>query len=201
MDRPDAAAIRAWSPPEFNWAAAGYPAPAPGDPEPIALEKRVDWAIAEIETITGRSFDLIVPPPVGSALPNLVPVAEKATVLKVMTDVLGGSKAALQVMGQPWLRSFTAGSYSETRFSPAELSGTQGRGTERVGDLGPEPLATLLLILMTDEKRDEWIYLLTGRVAPAGTFVAPDWGGHHGVSPAAAGQGIEAWWPWSGGEW
>lgn len=195
MDQPTAADVRAWSPPEFDWAAAGYPAPADGDPESVALEKRVQWAVGEIESITARPFSTIEPPPDGSTEPNLVPVAEQATVLKVMFAVLGGTKAALAVMQAPWLRSFTAGSYSETRFSPAEIAGIQGRGTERLGYLGPEPLATLLLMLMTPDKRADWVYLITGKAAPAGTFVPVDWGDSGEFGGLVVGQGVENGWP------
>jgi hypothetical protein len=198
VDQPTAADVRAWSPPAFDWEDAGYPAPAPGDPESVALEKRVQWAVGEIESMTGRPFATIVAPDPSSGQPNLVPVAEKATVLKVILDVVGGTAAALAVLGAPWLRSFTAGSYSETRFSPAEMSGIQGRGSEAIGNLGPEPLATLLLMLMTDDKRADWLFLLTGRSAPASGYVAEDWGGDDCdiYGGLIFGPGVTHGWPW-----
>lgn len=197
MDRPTAADVRAWSPPQFDWAAAGFPAPAGSDPEPIGFQKRVEWVVGEIENITGRPFPTIVAPPDGSSDPNLIPVAEQATVLKTMFEVLAGTKAALKVMQAPWLKAFTAGSYSESRFSPAELSGISGRGSEHLASLGPEPLATLLLMLMTPDKRADWIYLIQGKVKPAVAVV----GGHHHDregGPFVFGSGVEHGWPFGG---
>lgn len=200
MDRPTAADVRAWSPPEFDWADAGYPAPSGSDPEPVALEKRVSWAVSEIESITGRPFQTILPPPDGSNALNLVPIAEEATVLKVMLNAISGTAEALEVLSAPWLRSFTAGSYSETRFSAAEVEGIQGRGAERIGSLGPEPLATLLLLLMTDDKRADWIYLLTGKIKPALAFTGMDFdgAGHEHGGQFVFGSGVTHGWPFSG---
>lgn len=196
MDVPSGADLRAWAPPQLDWTAIGYPPVPAGDPDP--LDKRAEWSAAEIETITGRPIASIVPPVDGSTEPNLVPVAEKAITLKTLLDVLSGTADALAVLGQPWLRSFTAGSYSETRFSPAEMGGISGRGVEHMASLGPEPLATLLILLMTPEKLDEWRFLITGVAAPAGTFVEPDWGHGHGgrVGGLAWGPGITHSWPW-----
>jgi hypothetical protein len=180
---PTAADVRRVAPPNLDWTSLGYPAPASGDPDP--LEARVSWAAAEVAAITGRDLTTL------TADEQLI--AQRAITLKVLLDTLGGTKDALDVLGQPWLRSFSAGSYSETRFSAAEMSGTQGRGSEKIVSLGPEPLATLLWLLMSPEKQDEWRFLLTGVAAPASRFIAQDWGGHEWWGPRIFGPGIETW--------
>jgi hypothetical protein len=83
---------------------------------------------------------------------------------------MGGSPAALNVQGKPWLKSFTAGSYSETRFSPAELSGANGSGkADVIAKLHPwRELALALWLLATPAKREEWTAVFGGEPAPAG---------------------------------
>lgn len=186
MDQPTAAAVRGWAPPQFDWAKAGYPVPSSG-PDP--LEPHVAFALGEVLNITGRTLDDIL-------TDADIAVAERVITLKTMVDVMGGTTAALAVLAAPWLRSFTAGSYSEQRFSPAEMAGISGRGDAAPAGLGPEPIATLLWLLMTPEKREEWMYLLTGRSAPAVSFT--EFGGCDDVGgwPVVGwGSAIETW-PW-----
>lgn len=179
MDRPTAAEVRAWAPPQFLWLTYGYPAPE--GPDPDLLEKRVEWAAAQLRLETGRLLESIVDP-------DEVAIAEQAIVLLTMQGAMGGSTAALAIAGAPWLKSFTAGSYSETRFSPSELTGT---AKDVMGKINPWlPLARLLWLLATPEKREEWLELYGGVVAPAGGIFEQD----------VSGTG-EVLWPFGGPMW
>lgn len=164
MDDPTAEDIRAWAPPAYDFRAAGFPAPVPpetADP----LDVQVRWAIAYVVATTGRqllTLDL--------ADPQFPALAEQAITWRVVQQVAGGARSTLRAtFGAPWLKQFTAGSYSETRFAPAELVSKTG-----VNDL--PVLADLLWLLMTDEKRDEWMERVLGRIRPAAVFT-PGWPG------------------------
>lgn len=184
MDTPTGTAVRTWMPPQFDVGAAGYPAPTGSDPDPLDI--RVQWALGDVLSITGRTLDDILTAPD-------IALAQQAITIKVMIAVLGGTAAALKIMAAPWLKSFTAGSYSETRFTPAELAGVSGRGTEAIGSLGPEPLASILLQLCTPERLEYWLYLITGRAAPAASFTSSDFGGCDEFPVMGFGAAIETW--------
>lgn len=173
MDRPTSADVRAWVPPAFDWVAmAGYaPAPAAGDPDP--LDVRVKWAWAEEQEMTGRDFSQIEVDSNDEAL------VQKLTALWVMYGAMGGGPAALRVMAQPWLRSFTAGSYSETRFSPSELDVTlRGATPDVIARLHPvAEIGRLLWLLATPTKQADWTSVLLNREAPIGGIVEENWGG------------------------
>lgn len=170
MDTPTAADIRAWAPPAYDFAAVGFPAPTPPDADPLDVQVR--WAVSYVVAMTGRqllTLDL--------ADPQFPALAEQAITWRVVQQVAGSSRSTLRAtFGAPWLKSFTAGSYSETRFAPVELVSRTG-----VNDL--PVLADLLWLLMTEEKRDEWLERLLGRVRPAATF-SPGW---PGMPPSAGG--------------
>jgi hypothetical protein len=175
MDRPTAADVRAIVPAQFLWADYGYPA---GDPDPLAA--RVEYAAATLRLMVGRGLDTITDP-------DEATVAKHAVALLVMYETIGGGDAALTVMAQPWLKSFTAGSYSETRFSPQELAGGNGKTTDVLSKLHPWPaLARDLWLLASPERRDEWTETLTGVHAAEGgifTHAAAPWGDDAGVWP------------------
>lgn len=160
MDRPDAADIREWAPRQFDFASFGYPAPAGPDPDP--LESEVEAADAIIALTIARTWSSITDP-------DEMAVAKRAAVLWTMYAVAGTSSAAITaIFGAPWLKSFTAGSYSETRFSPAEVTTKTS--------IHPLPaLADLLWLLMTPERREEWLERLTGVPAAAGGMFEHDW--------------------------
>jgi len=177
MDAPSADDIRVWAPPAFDWAKYGFPAGV--DPDPLAI--RVEWAAGQLYAVTGRTLASIVSAEETS-------IAQKVLAAFTMGEAVGGGAAAIKVLEAPWLKSFTAGSYSETRFSPAELAGGQAKAPPY-----PPTLWALLWALMTEDKRDEWRLILTGQRPPAGTFVEPDWG-EWGETPARiAGPGVESW--------
>jgi hypothetical protein len=178
VDAPTGALIRQWAPPLLDWTAYGFEEPWGTGADP--LDARASWAAGQLYADTGRTLASIV-------LPEEVAIAQQILVAFTVMGAQGGSAAALEVAEAPWLKSFTAGSYSETRFAPSELAGTGGAPY-------PQPLWNLLWSLMTDAKRDDWTFRLSGQHAPAGTFVGVDWGGHHHSHPAVWGPGIENWW-------
>ena len=159
MDAPSATEIRTWGPPGFDWTKYGYPDPG-GD---TALAVRGEWAAGTLYAVTGRTLDSIT-------TVEEVSIAQKILTAFVITEAMGGGPAALAVLEKPWLKSFTAGSYSETRFSPSELSAS-GKLPYAL------PLWMLLWALMTDEKKDEWIEVLGGTRRPAGTYIGVDFEG------------------------
>lgn len=156
MDAPTATLIRAWSPPLFIWADYGFPV---ADPD-TALEVRVGWAVGELYAVTGRTLASIT-------AAEEVSVAQKVLAAFVMMEAVGGGQAAIEVMNQPWLKQMVAGSYSETRFSPAEMA---GGGTGKSPPF-PNWLWWMIWSLCTDEARDRWRRLLGECVAPAVAFV------------------------------
>lgn len=183
MDAPTAEEIRSYAPPLFDWETYGFPA----DVDPDPLDVRVGWAVGTLYAVTGRTMDSIT-------LTEEVAIAQRVLAAFVMLEATGGSAAALQVLEQPWLKSFTAGSYSETRFSPSEIAGGSGK-TETPPY--PPTLWALLWALMTEEKRDEWRQRLTGQVSPAAAFFDMDWGGGEPpVAPMVWGAGVDNSWPW-----
>lgn len=174
MQPPTAADLRAWSPPAFDWTKYGFPAGANPDP----LDVRAEWAAGQLFAVTGRTLASI------TSLEETA-IAQKVLAAFAMAEATGGGPTALAVLEAPWLKSFTAGSYSETRFSPSELAGGAKQPPY------PPALWGLLWALMTPEKRDEWMQMLTGQRAPAGTFVELDWSAMPQVGPVAWGQGLE----------
>jgi len=177
MDVPTAADIRAWAPPSLNWEDYGIGEPWGDGEDPLAV--RVQWAVGQLFADTGRTLESI-------KRPEEVAIAQQVLVAFTVLGVLGGSEQALQVQGAPWLKSFSAGSYSETRFSPAELS---ARGAPPY----PQPLWNLLWALMTDEKKDDWRLRLGLGFAPAAGFVSVDWSGDGERGPAVWGPGVDTY--------
>lgn len=179
MDVPTGAVIREWSPPLLDWSAYGFDEPFGTAPDP--LDTRASWAAGQLYAETGRTLASIT-------VAEEVTIAQQVLVAFTVMGAQGGSSAALEVAEAPWLKSFTAGSYSETRFSPAELAGGRSSAPPY-----PPQIWSLLWALMTPEKRDDWMFRLGMGHAPAATFVAVDWGGHHSVGPSIYGPGIENW--------
>ena len=198
MDTPTGTDIRAWAPPDFPWAQLGWPAPAPGDPDP--LDKRVEWAIGYVEGTTWRPLSTIVPPDEDGNLPtvelgaiNLVPVAEQAVALTTLQILAKQSKRYFSAtVLQDYIQSFTAGSYSETRQAGQTV--LRNRGSVENPLINPwRELSDLLYILLTPDAYDYWRYRLTGINPPAGGFINQDWGMHPEMPPAVWGPGIESW--------
>jgi hypothetical protein len=192
MDKPTAADIRAWAPPDFDWTAVGYP---PADPDD-RLQKRVDWAVGYVENTTGRPLATVAPPASPSLdNPDLTPLAEQAVLLATAQQVLQGSRKYLKAtVLQDYLASFSAGSYSETRRRPDEQLGRGGISNPPVNPW--RALSDLLYLLMTEQMRAYWRQRLTGVVPAAGAFIDQDfrgtWDGG-GESPVVWGAGIANW--------
>jgi hypothetical protein len=165
MDAPTAAEVREWAPPQFAFASYGYPAPEGEAPD--TLEARTRWAWAYVLETTGRTPEDLTG--------NDQALAEQAVTLRVMQLALGSSATTFATLSKPWIKSFTAGSYSETRFSPSELGGNAKDVLTKVNPW--LELASLLWLLMTDEKRDYWLEVFGGRVRPAGAFIPVDFSG------------------------
>lgn len=181
VEQPTATEVRSWSPPLFDWATYGF---GVADPDP--LDVRVQWAVGQLYAVTGRTLESI------TSLEE-VAIAQKVLAAFTVMEAMGGGTAALAVLEQPWLKSFTAGSYSETRFSPSEIAGGQSKSPPY-----PAALWALLWALMTDEKKDDWIRTLTGQNAPAVAYVAEDWGEDVGDTYGGLvfGPGVTHGWPW-----
>jgi hypothetical protein len=190
---PTASDIRAWAPPDFDWQAVGFPAPASGEPD-TALEKRVEWAIGYVENTTGRPLATIAPPPSPALdVTNLVPVAEQAVLLATVQRVMQGSKRYLKAsVLQDYIASFTAGSYSETRRRPDEQLGRGGISNPPVNPW--IALSDLLYLLMTPDREAYWHQRLTGVTRPAGAIISQDFRGEwdvgHGWPATVEGSGI-----------
>lgn len=182
MDQPVAADIRSWSPPLFGWDTYGFPAGTDGD---TALDIRAAWAVGQLYAITGRTLASIT-------TVEDTAVAQKVLAAFVMTEAMGGGQAALEVLDQPWLKSFQAGSYAETRFSPAELA---GGGTQRQPPF-PMSLWWLLWSLMGPEKRAEWMAWLTGKTAAAAAFIPMDFDCGYELGPMVGGGAFDSWPGW-----
>jgi hypothetical protein len=171
MVRPTASEVRGLAPAQFDWALYGYPT---GVPDP--LEARIAYAAASLRLLIGRTLESIIDV-------DEEAIADHAITLLTMQETMGGATAALEIMGAPWLKAFTAGSYSEQRFSPSELQGTNGKVVDVISKLNPWPaLARDLWLLATEERREEWVELYGGRVRPEGGIFEQDWdGGPMGV--------------------
>lgn len=156
MQAPSSAEVRGWAPPLFDWARYGYAAPQSGtDP----LDFVVTGAVADVFNVTGRSLDSVT-------TDTDISTAQRAIALLCMTAARGGGADALEVADAPWIKSFTAGSYSETRLTPQEAAASPLQG--RMAPPYPEPLWGLLWALMSDEKRAEWLAKLAGTATPIG---------------------------------
>lgn len=200
MDVPTASDVRAWAPPDFPWATLGFPDPADGQPDP--LQKRVDWARGYIEGTTWRPFSTIQPPGVGGNLPtiedtpiDLTMMAEQALVLATLQIVARQSKGYFTAtVLQDYIRSFTAGSYSETRESAENVINSRGGSVENPLVNSWRELSDLLYLLMTPDAYAYWRYRLTGISAPAVGYIGQDFGGiTREPRPAAWGDGVESW--------
>jgi hypothetical protein len=179
MITPTADEIRSWAPPAFDWDRHGLGDAFGSETDP--LDSRISWAAGELYAVTGRTLASIT-------VVEEVAIAQRVLVAFTITQAVGGGAAALNVMEKPWLKAFTAGSYSETRFSPSELAGGRTNSPPYPGGLW-----ALLWALMTPEKQDEWMFRLSGERAPAGTFVEVDWSGGADVGPLIWGPGIQNW--------
>jgi hypothetical protein len=125
------------------------------------LQPVVDAATAWIEWATGRTYEAM---PTG-----FEPMAFAAA--QRLTEIMAVQNAADIVSAQSdyaTVQSFSAGGYSETRRS---LDAVRKSGMIHVDPT----LHALLWAMLTDEKRDEWMFWLTGEIAPASDVTEVDW--------------------------
>ena len=135
--------------------------------------------MGELYAITGRTMATITSP-------EETAIAQKVIAALAMIEAMGGGEKAIAVLEAPWLKSFTAGSYSEQRFSPQELANAKAAPY-------PPGLWALMWALMIDAKRDEWLERLGGQRRPAGVFIGMDWGETPSLGPAIFGDGVDHW--------
>jgi hypothetical protein len=145
-----------------------YPSPAGAGDDEFSL--LIEDGSALVASWTGR---LIAPVETGAEVPDgLVGLAVRAIAKTVERGAVAGAVDVTEkTAGGRRLRSISAGPWSESYFAPGELSMKNGVATI-TGD--PE-LDALLWALMTDDRRDEWMQLATGKNAPAGAVMEFDY--------------------------
>lgn len=154
MAAPTAADVRTWSRIDFD--SLGY---ASGDPD--GLEFLVERAAQYVTWATGRDW---------SSMPSeLRKIAEEAVQLVTETLAYQSQEDIVETAADFMLiSSFSAGSYSETRRSMAEMKNS--------GMIHANPLIHgLLWSLLTDDKRDDWLSWMTGQNAPAFAVTEVNW--------------------------
>lgn len=173
-----------------------YPVDEPDGGDDLTVD--IADATLLVAGMTGRSIGGTD----GEEVPTaLVPAAWRAIAIKAeKIDVTSAPDAAEEAASGRVLRTITAGPWSESYFSSAELIAMSRRaGAVGVPQLDPDPvMAELLWQLATDDMRDEYIMLFTGRNTPAGSVTQIDYrrqGGGYGPSPRPGGMGY----PFGGG--
>lgn len=177
MDAPTGEDIRNWAPPALDWDSLGL-----GEDFPDPLDQRATWAAGRLYADTGRTLASIT-------VVEEIGIAQQVLVAFAVMGAQAGSAAALSVAAKPWLKSFSAGSYSESRFSPQEMAGGGNGSTPPY----PMPLWNLLWALMTPEKQDDWRTRLGLANAPAAFLAFPHDGGGELFGPMIWGPGLETW--------
>lgn len=150
--------VRAKIPATVDLAALGLDV---GDPDPLV--DPVAIAQAQLPGIIGWTL--------ANLPPALDPLAQRAITLlalKVATDL---SPDRLETLADfDLLQSMSAGGYSETRRSADEALKLQ-----KFGLTGWPGLDSILIGLMSPEKRDEFLALMMGTNAPAFAVTEPNW--------------------------
>lgn len=177
MDTPTAATIRQHARP-FDFATVGYPAPPPDSADPDPLTPRVASALAYVLDLTCRTL---------ATLPvELEPLLLDALTMRVQQLALGNDARRLrQVALGGGIKSFRAGDYNETRFTPGEGLRPGERDTSRINPW--TDLADLLLLLSTGSCRARLDELAGGTNAPAVHVQETVWDGGDGYG------GIGGW--------
>jgi hypothetical protein len=128
---------------------------------PDLLDTVIPIASALVAEITGRAIGEFP----GTAVPaGMEGLATTAVAMKAaqLTVSMTPEVAAELAEGSKRLKGFSAGPYSESYFAPGDLVVKGG-----IPQVDPDArLAELLWALMTPEKREEWLDLLRGEVAP-----------------------------------
>lgn len=171
MDVPTAADVRTWTPASIEWDALGFPE---GDPDPLALT--VAQANTYVAWTIGRRLQEITP--TTDPYVDLTPVVEQAIAMRTYQIVVQNSEDYLDTLGDfDLIQSFTAGGYSETRRSGVRL--TRGGSEAGVPEVNPwPPLNQLLWLAMSDDRRDDWRFWISGITPPAWEIEEVSWGGY-----------------------
>lgn len=166
MDTPTASDLRARS----ELLTAKYPAPTPPAEESPAFVALIEDTSALVAGWTGR---LIAPVDEGVEVPaGLVGVAKRAIARLVeRVDVASSASSASASATGRLLRSISAGPWAEAYFAPGDLVLKNGV----VAITGDPLLDGWLWALMTDEMREQWLALATGKQAPAGAVTEFDY--------------------------
>lgn len=159
MAAPTAAQVREAS--KIPFASLGFSAPQGDDADP--LQTLVNEAVEFVEWATGRTFP---------SMPSQFS-ASAARAVRILTGVMAYQEQedVIETIADfGFIQSFSAGNYSETRRSIADVS-KSGIICNNI------LLHKTLWMVMTDEKRDEWQSTLTGVNAPAFETTEIAWGG------------------------
>jgi hypothetical protein len=154
MDRPDAASVRAMSKVDFG--TLGYE-------EDADLQVVVDQANAYIEFVTGQTLDANMPT-------EFEKLAGQAVRMRTEQVAFQAQEDYVETVNDDAVSSFSAGSYSETR--------RDNNAKRNVLNLWPG-LNDLLWMMMTADKYDYWMGLLTGVNAPAFSITEVAWTRHY----------------------
>lgn len=131
-----------------------FPDTTDGD---AALAAQLEVLAPIISDLTGRKIGPEGTP--GVEVPGyLVPVAERAFALKLERTPTT-AKERRRVLQSLSLRSFSAGPYSETYFGPDAAAAIKRLDPD-------EETHEVLWTLATEEKRQEWLFLWNGQLAP-----------------------------------
>jgi hypothetical protein len=174
MDPLTATDVRGLLPTTIDLGDYGY---AVADPDP--LEPHAAMAGALLPGLVGRTSLAAVPS-------ELEPIAKMAISLLALKSAIDLSQDRLETLVDfDLIKSLTVGGYTEQRREAEDaLKARQATMT------GWPQLDFLLTQLMTPEKYEEWLAILTGQPAPAWAVTEVGWGGDwlHGE------YGGHGWW-------
>jgi hypothetical protein len=162
VDTPTPDQVRAHS----QLVAQKYPPP---DADEL-LEAQIAAYVPVMADLTGRAIGEIP----GAPVPDyLEPVALQALAL-VLERSTSTAKEAKREAGRLRLRSFSAGPYSETYFTPGDVAALK--------TLDPDQrVHALLWALATEEKRRYWLFIWGGPIEPGAAVQRFNWRGRRVV--------------------
>jgi len=160
---PGAAELRAMSQNNvgggFDWTRFGYGPPHPGEAD--RLEGVAARAVAYVQLVTGRTLDANLPP-------DLRELVHDAVLMRAQQLVIarGSTRGVRDALDSQGLASLRAGDFQVTWRDGSRKA---GETTIRLNPWGE--LSDTLWLLMTPEKRAEYLAEVTGQAAPAAAVV------------------------------
>lgn len=150
-------------------------------------ESDLEFVVAAVAPLVGSLTGRAIAGTEGTAVPAaLVPIELQAIAMKAdgFVNATGSAKSRRSSIGRGNLASFSAGSYSESYFGPAQAMAAKKLDSDPV-------LADLLWALCTPEKQLYWLALWDPANFPSGEggLVSFEWGNRPNYSPR----------PWPGG--